>query len=66
MKIRELRLRSRVLRVIQAKLQSAEGGFGPLENAQSKETIMGRVVILWLAGVPISVIALLYLFGVLH
>jgi len=27
---------------------------------------MGRDIILWLAGVPISVIILLHLFGVLH
>jgi len=27
---------------------------------------MGRDIILWLAGVPISVIILLHLFGVFH
>jgi hypothetical protein len=32
----------------------------------SEEMEMGRAVLLWLLGVPVSVIVLLYLVGVIH
>lgn len=35
-------------------------------SRQEGELTMGRALILWLAGIPIGIIALLWLFGVLN
>jgi hypothetical protein len=35
-------------------------------NRVPKEEIMGRALLLWILGVPVSVIVLLYLLGVMQ
>jgi len=37
-----------------------------LEAANGTETSMGRGVLLWLLGIPLPVLLLLWAFGVLH
>jgi hypothetical protein len=34
-----------------------------LPNQQSKETTMGRGLLLWLIGIPLPIILLIWLFG---
>jgi len=37
-----------------------------LKAAGRKETVMGRYLLLWLLGVPIPILVLIWIFGGLH
>jgi hypothetical protein len=38
----------------------------PCEGKRSKEKLMGKGILLWLIGIPIPIILLLWIFGYLH